>query len=148
MTTAPEGRGGYRAPSNPAAVSGPGALSQRTDGGPTQAARYIPGLPYGQGQETYSNQLAAPMAGNPMSGSAMGNSGLVQMEMPTELMAPTQRPDEPITAGIDIGEGPGSEIMNLPLNREPDILTIMQRLAQADPSGDSELIYKSLLRGL
>ena len=136
MTTAPEGRGGYRAPSNPAAVSGPGALSQRTDGGPTQAARYIPGLPYGQGQETYSNQVAAPMAGNSM----------VPMAMPTELMAPTQRPDEPITAGIDIGEGPGSEIMNLPLNREPDILTIMQRLAQADPSGDSELIYNTLLQ--
>jgi hypothetical protein len=109
MTTAPEGRGGYRAPSNPAAVSGPGALSQRTDGGPTQAARYVPGLPYGQGQQTYSNQVAAPMAGNSMAGNPMP-----AMEMPTELMAPTQRPNEPITAGIDIGEGPGSEIMNLP----------------------------------
>ena len=47
MTTAPEGRGGYRAPSNPAPVSGPGALSQRTDGGATQPATYISGLPYG-----------------------------------------------------------------------------------------------------
>ena len=27
------GRGGYRQPSNPAPVSGPGALSKRTDGG-------------------------------------------------------------------------------------------------------------------
>jgi len=45
-------QGGYREPSNPAPVSGPGALSQRTDGGPTQGAKYISGLPYGQGQET------------------------------------------------------------------------------------------------
>lgn len=136
MTTAPEGRGGYRAPSNPAAISGPGALSQRTDGGPTQGARYVSGLPYGQGQETYSNQVAAPMAGSPFT----------PMEMPTELMAPTSRPNEPITAGIDIGEGPGSSSLRLP-NQEPNILTIMQRLAENDPSGDSELIYNALLRG-
>ena len=135
MTTAPEGRGGYRAPSNPAAVSGPGALSQRTDGGPTQGARYVPGLPYGQGQETYSNQVAAPMAGSPFQQEAM--------PMPTELMAPTQRPNEPITAGIDIGEGPGSEIMNLPNTKEP-ISTIMRKIAQFDPTGEAELIYSTL----
>jgi hypothetical protein len=135
MTTAPEGRGGYRAPSNPAPISGPGALSQRTDGGPTQGAKYVSGLPYGQGQETFSNQVAAPMAGNPFTA----------MDMPTELMAPTSRPNEPITSGIDIGEGPGSTSRRLP-NQEPNILTIMQRLAENDPSGDSELIYNALLQ--
>jgi hypothetical protein len=138
MTTAPEGRGGYRAPSNPAAISGPGALSQRTDGGPTQGARYVSGLPYGQGQQTYSNQVAAPMAGNPMTSDSMP-----AMEMPTELMAPTQRPNEPITAGIDIGDGPGSEIMNLPNTQQP-ISTIMRKIAQFDPSGEAELIYSTL----
>jgi hypothetical protein len=133
MTTAPQGPGGYRAPSNPAPVSGPGALSQRTDGGPTQGAKYISGLQYGQGQETYSNQLAAPMAGNPME----------PVDMPTELMAPTNRPNEPITAGLDIGEGPGSEIMNLPTTREP-ISTTMRKIAQFDPTGEAELIYSTL----
>jgi hypothetical protein len=133
MTTAPQGPGGYRAPSNPAPVSGPGALSQRTDGGPTQGAKYISGLQYGQGQETYSNQLAAPMAGNPME----------TVDMPTELMAPTNRPNEPITAGLDIGEGPGSEIMNLPTTREP-ISTTMRKIAQFDPTGEAELIYSTL----
>jgi hypothetical protein len=29
----------------------------------------------------------------------------------TPLSAPTQRPDEPVTAGIDSGPGPGSEAM-------------------------------------
>jgi len=125
-------RGGYRAPSNPAPVSGPGALSQRTDGGPTQGATYISGLPYGQGQETYANQVAAPMAGNSYA-----------MEMPTELMAPTQRPNEPITSGIDIGAGPGSEALNLP-NQEEPISVTMRKLAQFDPTGEAEIIYSTL----
>jgi hypothetical protein len=133
MTTAPEGRGGYRAPSNPATVSGPGALSQRTDGGPTQPAKYVSGLPYGQGQETYSNQVAAPMAGNTME----------PMPMPTELMAPTGRVNEPIENGIDIGPGAGSEVMNLPSTKEPLSVT-MRKIAQFDPTGEAELIYSTL----
>ena len=133
MTTAPEGRGGYRAPSNPAPVSGPGALSQRTDGGATQPAKYISGLPYGQGQETYSNQVAAPMAGNTME----------SMPMPTELMAPTSRPNEPLQNGIDMGPGAGSEVMNLPSTNEPISIT-MRKIAQFDPTGEAELIYSTL----
>ena len=45
------GKGGYQAPENPAVQSGPGSLSQRTDGGPAskQAARYIAGGDYGDG---------------------------------------------------------------------------------------------------
>ena len=133
MTTAPEGRGGYRAPSNPAPVSGPGALSKRTDGGATQGAKYISGLPYGQGKETYSNQVAAPMAGNTMQ----------QMEMPTELMAPTTRPNEPVENGIDIGPGAGSEALNLPTTKEPISVT-MRKIAQFDPTGEAETIYSTL----
>ena len=126
-------QGGYREPSNPAPVSGPGALSQRTDGGPTQGAKYISGLPYGQGQETYSNQVAAPMVGNTMAA----------IDMPTELMAATQRPNEPITSGVNIGPGPGSEALNLPNTKEPISVT-MRKIAQFDPTGEAELIYSTL----
>ena len=125
-------RGGYRAPSNPAPVSGPGALSQRTDGGPTQGAKYIPGLPYGQGQETYANQVAAPMQGNNFA-----------QEMPIELFAPTTRPNEVITNGIDIGAGAGSEALNLPNTQEPVSVT-MRKIAQFDPTGEAEIIYSTL----
>lgn len=128
-------QGGYRKPNNPAPVSGPGSLSQRTDGGPTQPATYIPGLPYGQGQETYSNQVAAPMAGNP----------IPQMEMPTPLMAPTARPSEPITAGVDIGAGPGSEAKPKLPNPSYTIQDVIRNLIPYDPSGDAELIYRSLI---
>lgn len=125
-------QGGYQAPSNPASVSGPGALSQRTDGGPTQGAKYISGLPYGQGQETYANQVAAPMQGNSYA-----------QEMPTELFAPSSRPNEPIQSGIDIGPGAGSEALNLPTTQEPISVT-MRKIAQFDPTGEAEIIYSTL----
>ena len=128
-------KGGYRKPNNPAPISGPGSLSQRTDGGLTQPATYISGLPYGQGQETYSNQVAAPMAGNPVP----------QMEMPTPLMAPTARPNEPITTGVDIGDGAGSEVKPKLPNPSYTIQDVIRNLIPYDPSGDAELIYRSLL---
>lgn len=128
-------QGGYRKPSNPAPISGPGALSQRTDGGPTQPARYMPGLPYGEGQQNYDNQVAAPMAGNPVP----------QMEMPTALMAPTSRPNEPITSGINMGDGPGSEAMGRLPNKAYTLTEVFRNLIQYDASGDAELVYRNLL---
>lgn len=130
-------QGGYRKPENPAPMSGPGALSQRTDGGPTQAAQYISGLPYGQGRETYNQQTAAPMAGSAPTPPAP--------ELPPMLSLndKTQRPDEPLTAGLDIGDGPGSEVMNVP-NRSQSLIDTIRYLTQFDPSGDAELIYRTL----
>ena len=100
------GKGGYQAPANPAPTSGPGALSQRTDGGPadTQAAQYVSGLPYGEGQALMQMQGAAPMAAAPQ----MPASAPI-----VPLNAPTQRPDEPVTAGADAGPGPGMDSLGL-----------------------------------
>jgi len=128
-------QGGYRKPSNPAPISGPGSLSQRTDGSATQPATYISGLPYGQGQQNYDNQVAAPMAGNP----------IPQMEMPTPLMAPTSRPNEPITSGINMGDGPGSEAMGRLPNKAYTLTEVFRNLIQYDASGDAELVYRNLL---
>jgi hypothetical protein len=133
-----ETRGGYRKPMNPAPTSGPGALSQRTDGGPSQGAKYIAGLPYGQGQETYDQQTAAPMFG----GSPMPSAPKVDMLTP--LFAPTTRPNEPVTSGIDMGEGPGSSAMGTLPNTQPTMFNILQRIAENDPSGDTELLYRML----
>ena len=135
------GRGGYQAPSNPAPVSGPGALSNRTDGGPTQPAQYMPGLGYGEGGQNYDNQVSAPLAGNPMA--AMGGQAMYgepAMAQPTSLDAPTQFPDEPGTAGIDRGPGGGSELMmDMPRFR-PNIQQTLEKAAMFDDSGEAELI--------
>jgi hypothetical protein len=75
------------------------------------------------------------MAGNP----------IPQMEMPTPLMAPTARPSEPITSGIDIGAGPGSEAKSRLPNPSYTIQEVIRNLIPYDPSGEAELIYRSLL---
>ena len=104
-----EGRGGYRQPSNPAPVSGPGSLSRRTDG---QGARYMAGGDYGEGQEMMDLQTAAPMAKTEASAARprarAGRQAAPEAAMPTPLFAPTERPDEPITAGAPFGPGPGA----------------------------------------
>ena len=94
--------GGYQKPSNPAPVSGPGAMSKRTDG---QAAQYVSGLPYGEGQELMTTQQAAPMSGSTPGTSGGGGVPLAQMS--PDLFSPTDRPDEPVTAGANFGPGPG-----------------------------------------
>jgi hypothetical protein len=117
-------------------VSGIGSLSKRTDlNVSAQPARYISGLPYGQGEATYDQQVAAPMAG----------TAEVPMALPeiTPLTAPTQRPQEPITAGVDFGPGPNSTVIKLP-NTQPTVLNVIQQIAENDPSGDTELIFLDL----
>lgn len=83
-------RGGYRRPNNPAAVSGPGKFSQRTDGGPgetmKQAQRYISGMPYGEAGEINALANSAPMSRGVMPEDVKAIS----------FDAPTAFPDQPI----------------------------------------------------
>ena len=104
-----ENSGGNRptAPqNNPANISATGGAGQSG----TQAARYIPGMAYGQGQELMAQQTSAPMSGapeGPIFGKQLGT-----------LLDPTNNPSEPVTAGVDMGPGPGSDI--LPKNISAD----------------------------
>lgn len=129
-------RGGYRKPANPAPVSGPGALSRRTDGGPTQPVRPIPGGgQYGARKDMIELQSGAPMAGNPQ----------VQPDVSplTGIFDPTSKPEEPITAGADFGPGPGSEVLSGPM-RSISVTQTFNRLAQNDPTGEIEMILRDL----
>jgi hypothetical protein len=79
--------------------SGPGSLSQRTDGGPAskQAARYIAGGNYGEGQEMMDIQTSAPMAATPETAKPTSASQ-IQEAVPQTVIpfnAPTQYPNEP-----------------------------------------------------
>lgn len=93
--------GGKRTPSHPAAVSGPGAMSQRTDGGPSdpQAHSRLPDAKYGEQANFQEIQAGADLAGQPAAPSPA--AALVP------LGADTQRPDEPVTAGSPFGPGAG-----------------------------------------
>jgi hypothetical protein len=131
-----ENRGGMRptAPqNNPANISATGGAGQSG----TQAAKYIPGLAYGQGQTTMSQQMAAPMAGpNP---SAPASPFGEMMPSVTPLTAPTERPNEPLTAGMDFGAGPGSEALSLP--RQRSLSEILASMIDIDPTGDVRELY-------
>ena len=108
-------RGGYRKPTNPAPVSGPGALSQRTDG---QPARYAAGMAYGEGQDFYELQTQAPMSGGQSAPASLPlNQGSALADYAKEVLpfdAPTQYPDDPMTAGLRTGAGAGPEILSTP----------------------------------
>ena len=139
--------GGSQKPANPAPVSRPGSLSQRTDGGPTQAATYMPGLPYGTGGENMANQTAAPLAGNPTAAVASAAPAQDMAPLPT-LSDPTAFPDRPLTYGADAGDGPDSSILNLPAMATPQIETpiqIVQALYMLDPTNQD---LRFVLEGL
>jgi len=92
-----ENRGGMRptAPqNNPANISATGGNGQSG----TQPARYISGMPYGQGQELMQQQQAEKMAGPnaPSASSAPSLAALTQGPAITPLNAPTEFPDRPI----------------------------------------------------
>lgn len=102
-----QGSGGYRpsAPQNsPLNVSGTGGNGQSG----TQGAKYIPGLPYGQGQATMQQQQAAPMAGQAQAAPSPSLPDVVG------LTEPTMNPNEPVTSGAAAGAGPGTEALNIP----------------------------------
>jgi hypothetical protein len=92
---------------NPANVSG--------TGGAGQSGNYT-GFAYGQNQ-TVNNQriegnqaMASAQAATP-SAPASPYEGINMPQLGT-LFDPTTRPDEPITAGVDFGPGPGSEALS------------------------------------
>jgi hypothetical protein len=130
-----ENNGGYRQPMNPAPVSGPGALSQRTDGGAvegmTQPAQSYTGGSYGNNKEMAEQQGGAVLAGNPM-------PPMISLDMPTQF------PDEPLSAGANYGEGPGLDTSGIRGQRQPDIRQAVYRAMQFDTSGELEAIYNRL----
>lgn len=150
--------GGRRTPQNPAPVSGPGQLSQRTDGGPQQVLSDVSGMPYGENQAMEAIQSAAPLAasgqasaratrrggaGRQPSGAIGGGMGV------TPLMSPTQRPDEPVTAGAPFGPGDGPSFMQQENMRQMGIReaqTIAESLPALERAANSEFGTDSFRR--
>jgi hypothetical protein len=105
-----ENSGGYRpnAPqNNPANVSG--------TGGAGQSGNYT-GFAYGENQALNNqrmegNQAVATTQAATPSAPSTPYEGINMPQLGT-LFDPTTRPDEPITAGVDFGPGPGSEVLS------------------------------------
>jgi len=133
-----------------AGVSGPGKFSKRTDGLSFQSTEY------GSGVENTANKAGAPLAKTPdVRGARASEVRAAAQEAVTPLYAPTQRPEEPITSGIPMGEGPGPEVlgMNQPsADTDADrqkllsYLPALEAIAQSPSSSQSFRNYVRLLR--
>ena len=133
-----------------AGAAGPGPYSKRTDGLAFQSPEY------GAGVENAANKAGAPLAKTPdvrpESRSEMGMAPS-QVEKVTPLFAPSERPDEPITAGIAMGEGPGPEVLGLSSARQADAdivakyMPALDAMASAPDSPQSFRIFVRNLQG-
>jgi hypothetical protein len=123
-----------------AGAAGPGKFSKRTD---------LPSQYYGEGVETASVKSGATLAATRGVADNVGGrpAGAPAVSAPvTELFAPSQRPEEPITAGIDRGAGPGSEALGMqsPLSQRK-MSDILAQMIPYDNTGDIAILYQQAL---
>jgi len=115
-----------------AGPAGPGKFSTRTDN------LEMGSIAYGEGVETAAIKSGAPLSTTPD----------VRPEPVTELYAPSQRPSEPITAGIDMGEGPGSSALMMQPATEK-LSDVLAKMIPYDQTGEIAILYqRAASRGL
>jgi hypothetical protein len=128
-------------PMNPlAGVSGPGKYAVRTDN------LTMGSTAYGEGVETSAIKSGAPLSTTPdqrpMPAAEVRDAA---MQAPvTELYAPTERPNSPITAGIDMGPGPGSSALMMAKSSEK-LSDILVKMLPFDTTGEIGILYQEAL---
>ena len=130
MSEAPGQWGGYRRPSNPSPVSGPGALSRRTDG---QVQATLPDAAYGEAAAFAEIQGGAPLAaaaGSANNGGAGGGGAPDAMLAGMSGFDAPGDPNLPITDGAPMGEGAGPAAIGIPDTPMAQIRADLSRLPQ------------------
>lgn len=139
-------RGGYQKPSKPAAVSGPGKFSRRTDGKITEPdIDKERGLQYGDRQASVDAQriaktavgagarVASPAGRRPTGGPRTGSK-----LPPWFSTTPDTNPSEPTTAGLSMGPGPGPESLAAGIPTDDERVVMMQYIAEV--FGDQDAV--------
>lgn len=132
-------------PRNPlAGKAGPGKFSVREDLPPSKE--------YGERKQMQDIISGAPTRTTEYSTYRAGERGdVVSPASVTPLFAPTERPETPITSGMDIGDGPGSEILPNFRQSEADIVSkympIMDSLASQPDAPQSFRLFVRYLQG-
>lgn len=135
--------GGYRptAPqNNPANVNGRGGNGQSGD---------YKGFAYGENKALAEQTAGAPLA-KAMPAVSGGRATRVLPPV-TEITAPTQNPDEPITTGVPVGAGAGPEALTLPQNTDTDadkarLLSYLPALEVAANQPNSSQAFRNYVR--
>lgn len=124
-----------------AGVAGPGKFSVRTDG------LTLPSAGYGEGVQTQAIKSAAPLAKTPDVRGATGTEvkqAAAKAAPLTQLYAPTERPEEPITHGIDMGPGAGSEVLGMRTQDDSQYASAYQLFQQLASNPDASPTLKYL----
>jgi hypothetical protein len=124
-----------------AGASGPGKFSKRTD-------MSLGSTSYGEGQETAMLNTAAPKATTRGVADNVGGrpSNPVAQAPVTPLFAPSDRKDEPVTAGVAIGEGPGPEALMMQSKfAQRKLSDILADMIPYDDTGDVAILYQQVI---
>lgn len=124
-----------------AGASGPGKFSKRTD-------MALGSTAYGEGQETAMLNTAAPKAKTRGIADDVGGrpANPVAQEPVTPLFAPSQRPGEPVTSGIDLGEGPGSSALMMQSQfAQRKLSDVLAEMIPYDTTGEIQYLYQNAL---
>jgi hypothetical protein len=101
---------------------------------------------YGEGVETQAIKSGAPLSTTPDTRPARaGDVREAAAQAPvTELYAPTQRPSEPITAGIDRGAGPGASALMM---QKANVKTsdTLAKMLPYDTDGSIAILYQQAI---
>ena len=119
-------------------VSGPGTFAKRTD------LQYKPDT-YGAGVQYAADKAGAPLAKS--GGVKLSQAPQVPTGAPAAgvgLFDPTQRPNEPVTAGIDMGEGPGSNALMMRKSAEK-LSDALAKMLPYDTTGEIAVLYQDAL---
>ena len=129
-------------------VSGPGSFSKRTD------LEYQPPA-YGDGVEYAALKAGAPLAKTPdVSGATpteVRAAASAAASAPiTPLFAPSTRPEEPVTTGIDMGPGAGSSALAMQSQfAQAKLSDTLAQMLPYDTTGEIGILYqRALSRGM
>jgi len=129
------------APMNPlAGPAGPGKYSTRTDN------LDMGSIAYGEGKETAAIKSGAPLAKTGEVRGLPASEVRAAAESVTPLYAPSQRPEEPITSGIDAGAGVGSSALMMQSQfAERRLSDILAEMIPYDTTGEIQYLYQNAL---
>jgi hypothetical protein len=120
-----------------AGPAGPGKFSTRTD------KLELGSKAYGEGVETQAIKSGAPLAKTgDVRPARAGDVREAATQAPvTELFAPTERPGEPVTSGIDLGAGAPSQVlmMQKAVAKTSDTLA---KMLPFDTDGSIAILYQ------
>ena len=129
-------------------ISGPGSFSKRTD-------LQYQSEGYGDGVAYDAAKAGAPLAkSSDVRGATntevrkAAESAVTPQDALTPLYAPTTRPNEPITTGIDISDGADSSVLMMNPQREK-LSDTLAKMLPYDQTGEVAILYQNALaRGM